>query len=125
MIIKVLKYFSKIDIMYLKEGVKMDFYAIGARIKAKRKEMNLTQENLAEKLDISTEHLSRIERGSVKPSLTLAERISAELDMEEEELLFGRSRDGVDNDVLTSIFKYLSPQKQSAIEEITKIIARL
>lgn len=103
----------------------MDFYAIGARIKAKRKEMNLTQENLAEKLDISTEHLSRIERGSVKPSLTLAERISAELDMEEEELLFGRSRDGVDNDVLTSIFKYLSPQKQSAIEEITKIIARL
>lgn len=125
MIIKILKKFFEIDIICLKEGIEMDFYAIGARIRAKRKALNLTQENLAEKLDISTEHLSRIERGSVKPSLTLTERICAELKMEEEELLFGRSSENADDNMITSIFNYLSPQKQDAIKEITKIIARL
>ena len=68
----------------------MDFKAIGQRIKSKRKNMGLTQESLAEKLDISVEYLSRVESGSANASFSLLEKISDAMGISEEELLFGR-----------------------------------
>lgn len=47
----------------------INFKAIGQRNKRLRKENNLTQEKLSELLNISTEHLSRIETGSYRLSL--------------------------------------------------------
>lgn len=41
----------------------MDFNSIGLKIKKRRQEINMTQEALAEKLDISTSFLSRVENG--------------------------------------------------------------
>ena len=41
----------------------MDQIAIGARIKAARERVHLTQEQLAEIIDISPTHMSVIERG--------------------------------------------------------------
>ncbi len=43
---------------------------IAERIKYYRKKMNLTQAELAEMVDLSDQHLSRIERGCYVPSLT-------------------------------------------------------
>lgn len=37
--------------------------AIGKRMKARRKELHLTQEQMAEKLDISVKHYGGVERG--------------------------------------------------------------
>ena len=48
---------------------------IGLNIKKYRKEKHLTQERLAEALDISTVHMSHIEGGSVSMSLDLLLRI--------------------------------------------------
>jgi transcriptional regulator with XRE-family HTH domain len=47
----------------------MDYYAIGQRIRYYRKTQGLSQEQLAEKVDISTTHMSHIETGSTKLSL--------------------------------------------------------
>ena len=51
----------------------IDFTLIGKRIQNKRKQINKTQENLAEYLDVSVGYVSLVERGKTKISLeTLA-----------------------------------------------------
>ena len=47
----------------------MDYYAIGQRIRKFRKACGLSQEELAEKVGISTTHMSHIETGNTKLSL--------------------------------------------------------
>ena len=47
----------------------MDYFTIGQRIRALRKEKKLSQEQLAEKVWISTTHMSHIENGRTKVSL--------------------------------------------------------
>lgn len=42
----------------------LDYHIIGERLKKARVEKNMTQEKLAEQLDVSIAFLSRIERGS-------------------------------------------------------------
>ena len=44
----------------------MDYYAIGQRIRKFRKACGLSQEELAEKVGISTTHMSHIETGNTK-----------------------------------------------------------
>lgn len=55
---------------------------IGTSIAKRRKELHLSQEQLAEKADISQTHISKIELGKDNPSLDLLERIAAALDCE-------------------------------------------
>lgn len=43
---------------------KLDYESIGRRIRTARKEERLTQENLAEKMDISVAHVSGMENGN-------------------------------------------------------------
>ena len=47
----------------------MDYIQIGRRIRNIRKSKNMTQEKLAEIVDISLTHMSHIETGSTKLSL--------------------------------------------------------
>ena len=56
----------------------MDQIAIGARIKAARERVHLTQEQLAEIVDISPTHMSVIERGVKTPKLDTFIRIANE-----------------------------------------------
>ena len=44
----------------------LDYNVIGTRIKQARLAKNLTQEDLAEKIDVSVAFLSRVERGNSK-----------------------------------------------------------
>ena len=48
---------------------KLDYYKIGQRIRKYRKAYQFSQEQLAEKIGISTTHLSHIETGNIKLSL--------------------------------------------------------
>ena len=52
-----------------KDSNNLNLKNIGSLIKAKRKEMGYTQEELADKVGISAQHCSRIERGEYIPSL--------------------------------------------------------
>ena len=62
----------------------MDYYAIGQRIRRYRKAKGLSQEQLAEIVDISTTHMSHIETGNTKLSLQvfvdLAEALQVNVD---------------------------------------------
>jgi len=59
----------------------IDYKIIGRRIQKARLENNLTQEQLSEKLKISTNYLSKIETGREKPNLEMINRISANINI--------------------------------------------
>ena len=67
----------------------VDYKEIGKRIRQKRKEKKLTQEALAEKLDITVGYVSQIERGVTKISLERLAEIGAVLDTELSSFLNG------------------------------------
>ena len=71
----------------------MDQIAIGTRIKAARERVHLTQEQLAEIVDISPTHMSVIERGVKTPKLDTFVRIANALGVSADALL----QDGVDH----------------------------
>lgn len=54
----------------------LDYCAIGRRIKVYREQKGITQEVIAEAIDISLSHISRIENGHTKPSLDVLVQIA-------------------------------------------------
>ena len=66
----------------------MDYYAIGQRIRKFRKACGLSQEELAEKVGISTTHMSHIETGNTKLSLQVLVDIASTLSVQTDELLY-------------------------------------
>ncbi len=100
----------------------INFKVIGQRIKTLRKEHLLTQEELAESLNISTEHLSRIETGSYRPSLNLIEKICDILSVDESDLMFGTKNDSKINKELCNKFDELSLEKKQALLMIIDLI---
>ena len=87
----------------------MDQVAIGARIKAARERVHLTQEQLAEIIDISPTHMSVIERGVKTPKLDTLVRIANAL---------GDSTDALIQDVVV-------PANESILAELSVRIGRL
>ncbi len=54
----------------------MYYYEIGQRIRKYRKAYNLSQELLADKMQISTTHMSHIETGNTKLSLAVLVKVA-------------------------------------------------
>ena len=66
----------------------MDYYAIGQRIRKIRKAQGLSQEQLAEQVQISVTHMSHIETGNTKLSLAVLVDLAKVLGVRTDELLF-------------------------------------
>ena len=66
----------------------MDYYKIGQRIRKFRKAQGISQEQLAEKVGISTTHMSHIETGNTKLSLAVFVDLAVALEVHTDELLF-------------------------------------
>ena len=102
----------------------LDYSIIGERLKKARIDSNLTQEKLAEKLDVSIAFLSRIERGSSHISLKRLSQICDILGITEGSILNGSSNNS--NTYLSSefdnILKNTTPEKQKLIYKIAKVI---
>ena len=102
----------------------LDYSIIGERLKKARISKNLTQEKLAEKLDVSIAFLSRIERGNSHISLKRLSRICDILGVSEGSILNGSSNNS--NSYLSTefydILKNTTSEKQKLIYEIAKII---
>lgn len=84
----------------------MDFRPVGSRIKKAREKMNLTQEELAAILDLSTTHISVIERGVKPPKLETFIRIANALNVSADYLLIdvvNNSSEGVANELAKAI----------------------
>lgn len=103
----------------------VDYNLIGERLKKARLAKGLTQENLAESLNISIAYLSRIETGTTKVNLRRLDEICKILDVSESEILSGVSDDSKNylNNDLSDLLKNCSPEKQRLIYKIANIIS--
>ena len=66
----------------------MDYYYIGQKIRTTRKARGLSQEQLAEKIGISTTHMSHIETGNTKLSLPVFVNLAKVLEVRTDELIY-------------------------------------
>ncbi len=67
----------------------VDYVEIGKRIKRQRKKYNLTQEKLAEKVNVAPTYISEIERGTSICSIAVLVRIANELNLNLDNLVCG------------------------------------
>jgi transcriptional regulator with XRE-family HTH domain len=65
----------------------LDSHVIGARVKALREASSLSLRDLAERSGVSAPMLSQVERGETSPTLTVAARIAAGLDLHLSQML--------------------------------------
>ncbi len=68
-------------------NIELNYKLIGQRLRAIRKSRGLTQEELAERADISPQHCSGAENGSAKISLPALIRVCNALDATPDEIL--------------------------------------
>ena len=113
-----------------KEGMQMNYSkyfksdeqikkAISKAIIKIRNNNNLTQQKLAEILDVSIEHISRIENCKYTCSITLIFKLCSIFNLSIDEF-FEIEKD--DNDNISNFFKNLSLEKRDAIIEFCKQI---
>ena len=102
----------------------LDYNIIGERLKQARINKKLTQEKLAEQLDVSVAFLSRIERGSSFINLKRLSQICSILGVTEGEILNGVSKNSHSylNKDFSSLIKDCSPEKMNLIYKIAKVV---
>ena len=102
----------------------LDYSIIGERLKKARLSKGLTQEQLAETLDVSVAFLSRAERGNVKINLARITQICDILDVPIGYILSGtvsNSKDYFTED-FSNLLKDCPPEKIKLIYDIAKVI---
>lgn len=100
----------------------MNYYEIGQRIRKIRKAHGLSQEELAEKIGISTTHMSHIETGNTKLSLPVLVSIASVLEVQTDDLLFEQanaSRSNALNEIAGSLDS-CSSQELKIIQDIVR-----
>lgn len=100
----------------------MDYYAIGQRIRKYRKARGLSQEELAERTEISTTHMSHIETGNTKLSLPVFVDLASALEVRTDELLYDESpaERGAALESIIHILDDCTTQQIHIIEDIIK-----
>ena len=102
----------------------IDYVALGKRIKEKRIERKLTQEQLGEICELSSAHVGHIERGTRILSVDVLFKISQALKVSVDYLLF----DSIDNNnILNSIAPILNDtnkEKTQAFLNAVKVLAQ-
>ena len=102
----------------------MDLNKISNFIKAKRKELNLTQEELAEKLFVTEKAVSRWETGRGTPDISLLITLSKALKVEIPEILNGEENKKNKNDI-EKLIEYNELTKKSKFNFKIKLIILL
>lgn len=108
----------------------MDKEKLGFRIKELRELSNLTQNQLAEKADISRNYISSIENARYSPSLEVLEKIAKSLDVSLLQLLDNRvetmeNRVAEESERLTELFNNIPKNQLKVAEGLITQAARL
>ena len=74
---------------------------LGEKIKSRRRELKLTQQELAKALGVTSQHISAIEQDKRAPSLTSLARIAEELGVSVDYLITGK--DSIITDAIPAI----------------------
>ena len=100
----------------------MDYYAIGQRIRKIRKARNMTQEQLAEKVNISTTHMSHIETGNTKLSLPVLVDLANALEVRTDDLLYDKvtAERSTATDTIVQLLEACTTQQLRVIEDLVK-----
>ena len=98
----------------------MDKLTTGDRIKETRKMRGLTQEQLAEKVDITLEYISQIERGLKVPSMQVFVGLVDALDVSADYLLrdYVSTRNLYGDKQIGSKLERLTPKQRVALEAL-------
>lgn len=105
----------------------VDYKLIGSRIKAQREKISLTQETVAEKADITTVYLSKIENGKVHPTLDTLGAICSVINCDLGSLLLNSSSESSNyqTEKVVQIFNSCSPNVKpialSLLEQLSKL----
>lgn len=104
----------------------MNKILIGDRIREVRKSKRLTQEQLAEKADISVTYLSEIERNIKRPGLNVFSKIVIALDTSADYILRGILPSGKQYvyDEITNQLEKLSPGDRKIITDIINVYVK-
>lgn len=102
----------------------MDITELGIRIKQCRKSRQLTQEKLAELVDVSPHYIYEIEKGMKCMSLSTLIDISSALDISTDYLLFGETNSSHQsrNDQLKVIMDNIPPKQRNNIAEVISLL---
>lgn len=100
----------------------MDYYKIGQRIRKIRKAHGLSQEELAERVDISTTHMSHIETGNTKLSLPVLADIAAVLEVRTDDLLRENSSATTSTimDEIAAVLEHCTANEAKVIADVVK-----
>lgn len=99
----------------------MDYYKIGQRIRKYRKAHGLSQEELAEKVDISTTHMSHIETGNTKLSLPVLVEIATVLEVRTDDLLYdSHTVTGTAMDEIAAVLDRCTAHEVRVISDVVK-----
>ena len=104
----------------------VDYKLIGERIKAARKSKKITQEQLAEYIDVSVGYISQLERGIAKINLDRLSEIADFLKCDIASFLNGSSYFSPDyllNDI-SDIISQMSSQNRTTLYEVLKLITK-
>lgn len=103
----------------------MDLKAVGQRIKAAREARNLTQEELAALVNLSTTHVSVIERGLKVTKLDTFVAIANALDVSADSLLIDvvtHSVTGVTNELSDMIGKLPKDEQKRILNAVRALV---
>lgn len=106
-------------------GAMMDLKAVGQRIKAAREAKNLTQEELAALVNLSTTHVSVIERGLKVTKLDTFVAIANALDVSADALLIDvvtHSVTGVTNELSDMIEKLPKDEQKRILNAVRALV---
>lgn len=100
----------------------LDYAKIGQQIRRMRKAHGLSQEELAEKVNISTTHMSHIETGNTKLSLPVLVDLAAALGVRTDDLLNARPQMGVSTalDEIAAVLERCTAQESRVIADVVK-----
>ncbi len=97
----------------------MDSQKIGAFLRVLRKEKNLTQEQLAEILNVSGRTVSRWETGTNMPDLSIMIELADYYDIDVKELLNGERKSEMDKELketLKTVAEYTDETKRQELQ---------
>ncbi len=89
---------------------------VGANIQCLREERHYTQEGLSEKIGVTPNHLSAIERGVSGVSLELLEKLCGVLMVTSDRILFGPAADGTNEKEFLDLLKTISDEQEKILQ---------
>ena len=97
--------------------VSIDLKSIGFRISSKRKQLNITQEQLAEQMNVSIQMISNLERGNKAVKIDNLVKLCKILDVSTDYILTGNNTQ-MDASLLNSKLSELDPYDYATVELI-------